>query len=168
MRGHDLNRSSVAAGAVIVGIGMVVAACSSAGSESQGITEDSSSAAASLIQLEDDIARLSDQLAGQSEEITALQALTSELDREIASVRESVEAIGTGAASQEISARLSAAEAGIADHAEMLGWKGNYADGLWADMEAVLDCLDEIVELGGVPLIANNSCRLIDAGMMGG
>ena len=50
----------------------------------------------------------------------------------------------------------------------MLGWKGNYADGLWADMEAVLDCLDEIVELGGVPLIANNSCRLIDAGMMGG
>ena len=100
--------------------------------------------------------------------LTALQALTSELDREIASVRESVEAIVTGPASQEIPARLSAAEAVIADHAEMLGWKGNYADGLWADMEAVLDCLDEIVELGGVPLIANNSCRLIDAGMMGG
>jgi hypothetical protein len=50
----------------------------------------------------------------------------------------------------------------------MLGLPGNYQDGLWADMEAVLDCLDEIIETGGVPLIPNNSCRLIEAGLMGG
>ena len=168
MRGQGLNRSSVAVGAVIVGIGMVVAACSNADSESQGITENSSSVPAFLIQFEDEIARLSDQLARQSEEIAALEILTSQLGREIASVRESVEASSPAAASEEISARLSAVEMDITDHAEILGWKGNYANGLWADMEAVLDCLDEIIELRGVASIPNNSCRLIDAEMMGG
>lgn len=172
MRGLGSIRGSRALGAVIVAVVVVAGACSGADAESQ----------AALDQLEAEVGSLVDQLGAQSEEIaslhaltsdqsreiTALRTLTSELDREIGSVRESVDAPAIAAANQDVIQRLAAVETGIAEHGVLLGWQGNYADGLWGDMQAVLDCLDEIIETGGVPLIPNNSCRLIAAGMMGG
>jgi len=166
MRLQGLNRNAFALGALIVGAAVGIAACSNADS-GQGSTDDTA-ATASITRLEGEMAELSDQLAAQSEEIAALQQLTSELDRENASLRASVEASGPPPADPEISARLSGVEAGLAEHVEMLGWEGNYSDGMWADVQAVLDCLEEIIGLGGVASIPNNSCRLIGAGMMGG
>ncbi|MGH8872878.1 MAG: ABC transporter C-terminal domain-containing protein [Acidimicrobiia bacterium] len=172
MRLQGLNRNAFALRAVIVGAAVGIAACSSTDT-GQESTEDTSATVSftqfenEMAELEDEIAELSDQLAAQSTDIAALQQLTSELDRENASSRASFETIGPPPPNPEISARLSAVEVGLAEHAEMLGWEGSYSDGMWADMQAVLDCLEEIVGLGGVASIPNNSCRLIGAGMIG-
>lgn len=160
--------------AIVVCMTLFVTACTSDGTESQ--SEEG------IAHLEEEVAQLSQQLAFQSEqiemlleqvstqarELADLQRVSSDLGAEIDSVRGLVQASPEPATDPLVDARLSGLETLVGQNTSVLGAPGNFQDGLWADMEAVLDCLNEILEQGGVATIPNNSCRLIDAGMMGG
>lgn len=120
-----------------------------------------------VVQLEAQLASQRAAVETTAEELAA-QAANLELARELLRdlyVQVSAEDPTT---QDQFEARFAQIESIVAEHSDLLGWKGNYADGLWGDMEIVLDCLQEIISVGGVLTIPNNSCRLIEGGLVGG
>ena len=146
---------------------LLLVSCTDNGSQAK-LDEEVAELSHQLTLQSEEVTRLSDEVATQAEEITNLQRQSAELRTGIDSVSELAQRNAVLPTDPAVEARLAALETMASDNSSVLGRPGNFADGLWADMEAVLDCLNEILERGGVAPIPNNSCRLIDAGMMGG